>query len=340
LSPAAEQLEFRAAIRAALDEELARDERVVVFGEDVARAGGVFQVTPGLLERHGPDRVFDTPISELALIGSAFGSAVCGLRPVVEVMFADFLGLVMDGLANQASKYWYLSNEQGSVPLVVRSAVGGGGRFGAIHSQIPAPWFQALPGLKIVAPARPADAKALLKAAIRDDNPVLFLEHKRLYSTKGPAEDLRVEPLGRASVVRPGRDLSIVTAMCGVGDALAAAEELQGHGIEVEVIDLGCLRPWDVATVIGSVRKTSRVLVVEEGPETGGWAGEVLAGVAEHALEHLDDAWRLTTPNLPIPYSPPLEDAHLPNAERIERSVLGRLGAAASATSPGGAGDA
>ena len=168
-------LEFRTAIRDAIDEELERDERVVVFGEDVAAAGGVFVTTPGLFERFGPERVFDTPISELALAGAAFGSAVCGLRPVIEIMFGDFLPLVMDSVVNQASKYWYISNEQASVPLVVRSAVGAGGRFGAIHSQTPIAWFHGVPGLKIVAPSTPRDAKALLKAAVRDDNPVLFL---------------------------------------------------------------------------------------------------------------------------------------------------------------------
>src|SRR5919204_1761416 len=176
------ELEFRRAINEALDEELARDERVVFFGEDVARAGGVFAVTGGLYDKHGSERVFDTPISELAIAGAAFGAAITGLRPVIEIMFGDFLFLAMDSLANQAAKYWFISNEQASVPLVVRSAVGAGGRFGAIHSQMPVPWLQGIPGLKIVTPSTPADAKGLLKASIRDDNPVVFLEHKRLYS--------------------------------------------------------------------------------------------------------------------------------------------------------------
>ena len=180
------QLEFRAAIRDALAEEIERDPDVVFFGEDVAAAGGVFKATPELHERFGDERVFDTPISELALAGAAFGAAVTGLRPVFEVMFGDFMALPMDSLVNQAAKFWYISNEQGPVPLVVRSAVGGGGRFGAIHSQFHATWFQGVPGLKIAAPSNPADAKGLLKAAIRDDNPVIFLEHKRLYSVKGP----------------------------------------------------------------------------------------------------------------------------------------------------------
>lgn len=325
------ELEFRRGIWEALDEEFARDDRVVFFGEDVAVAGGVFQVTPGLLERHGEERVFDTPISELALSTAAFGSAVCGLRPVIEIMFADFLALAMDSLVNQAAKYWYISNEQGTVPLVVRSAVGGGGRFGAIHSQVPAPWFHAVPGLKIVAPATPADAKGLLKAAIRDENPVLFFEHKRLYSLKGDAGNGEPVPIGKAAVVREGADLTIATAMKGVHDALKAAETLTGHDVDVEVVDLRSLRPLDVATVSASVEKTSRLLVLEEGPRTGGWAGEVLAAVTEESLGHLDDAWRLTTADLPIPYSPPLEDAFLPGAETIVRTVLERFGAASTA---------
>lgn len=322
------QLDFRRGIWEALDEELARDERVVFFGEDVAAAGGVFQVTPGLVERHGPERVFDTPISEMALSAAAFGSAVCGLRPVIEIMFADFFALAMDSLVNQAAKYWYLSNGQGTVPLVVRSAVGGGGRFGAIHSQVPAPWFQAIPGLKIAAPAMPADAKGMLKAAIRDENPVLFFEHKRLYSVKGEPGDGEPVPLGRAAVVREGADITIATAMKGVHDALAAAETLAARGVDVEVVDLRSLRPLDGDRVLESVEKTNRLLVVEEGPRTGGWAGEVLAIASEQALGHLDDCWRLTTADLPVPYSPPLEDAFLPGPDAIVQAVAERAGVA------------
>jgi pyruvate/2-oxoglutarate/acetoin dehydrogenase E1 component len=320
------EVEFRQAVRDALDEELARDDRVIFIGEDVAAAGGVFAVTPGLVEKYGADRVIDTPISELALAGAAFGSAVTGLRPVVEVMFADFLPLVMDSLVNQATKYWYLSNEQASVPIVIRSACGAGGRFGAIHSQMPVSWLLGVPGLKIVCPATPADAKGLLQSSIRDDNPVLFLEHKRLYSVKGEVNGGLV-PLGEAAIVREGGDLTIVTAMKGVHDALAAAATLAEQGVEATVIDLRTLRPLDVETVVRSVEATNRLLVVEEGPETGGWAGEVLARVTERALGDLDAAWRLTTADLPIPYSPPLEDAFLPGAEAIVESVRTRLDA-------------
>jgi pyruvate/2-oxoglutarate/acetoin dehydrogenase E1 component len=315
---------FRTAIRDALDEELAADERVVFFGEDVAVAGGVFAATPGLHEKYGDRRVFDTPISELALAGAAFGSAVTGLRPVIEIMFGDFLTLAMDMLVNQATKYWFLTQEQVSVPLVIRSVVGAGGRFGAIHSQLPASWFMGVPGVKIVAPSTPADAKSLLRAAVRDDNPVLFFEHKRLYGLEGEVNG-DVGRLGEATVVREGTDLTLVTAMKSVHDALAAAEQLEQDGISVEVIDLRTLRPFDRKTVLASVRKTNRVVVVEEGPLTGGWAGEVLAAVAEDALGHLDDAWRIATPDTPIPYSPPLEDAFLPGTDRLCAEIRQRL---------------
>lgn len=315
---------FRSAVRDALDEELAADARVILFGEDVAVAGGVFATTPGLYEKYGADRVFDTPISELALAGAAFGSAITGLRPVIEIMFGDFLTLAMDMLVNQATKYRFLTQEQVAVPLVIRSVVGAGGRFGAIHSQMPASWFMGVPGLKIVAPSTPADAKSLLKAAIRDDNPVLFFEHKRLYGLEGEV-DGEVGRLGQAAVVREGNDITLVTAMKSVHDASEAATALAGDGISVEVIDLRTLRPIDVETILASVRKTNRIVVVEEGPATGGWAGEVLACVTEEALGHLDDAWRIATPNTPIPYSPPLEDAFLPGPDRIAAEIRRRL---------------
>jgi pyruvate/2-oxoglutarate/acetoin dehydrogenase E1 component len=320
-------LEFRTAVVEALGEEMERDQRVVFFGEDVAAAGGVFAVTPGLHERFGDDRVFDTPISELALSGAAFGAAVMGMRPVFEIMFGDFMALPMDALVNQAAKYWYLSNEQASVPLVVRSAVGGGGRFGAIHSQNPATWFLGVSGLKVVCPAFPADAKGLLKAAVRDENPVLFLEHKRLYSMKGDPPLDEIVPLGSARVVRAGTDVTIVSALKGVHDALAAADLLAARGIDAEIVDLRCLRPLDLDTVVRSVAKTNRLVAVEEGPALGGWARGLVGAVAEGALEELDDAWTLTTPDTPFPYSPPLEDAFVPGAEAIAASVGARLGA-------------
>jgi pyruvate/2-oxoglutarate/acetoin dehydrogenase E1 component len=325
------EAEFREAIRMALDEELARDERVVFFGEDVAAPGGVFAVTPGLQEKHGATRVFDTPISELAITGAAFGAAVSGLRPVIEIMFGDFLGLSMDSLVNQAAKYWYLSNEQMSVPLVVRSTVGAGGNFGAIHSQSPVGWFHNVPGLKIVAPSTPADARALLVASIRDDNPVLFLEHKRLYGIKGAvAENGEPAELGRAAVVREGTDLTLVTAMRGVGACLDAATRLAEEGIEAEVIDVRTIRPLDRETILASLAKTNRLVAVDEGPITGGWGAEVISLATENELESIDDAWRIATADTPIPYSPPLESAFLPDGESIADSVRNRLAGAVS----------
>jgi len=319
------ELEVREAIREALDEELARDERVIFFGEDVAIAGGVFAVTPGLYDKYGPARVFDTPISELAMTGAAYGAAITGSRPVLEIMFGDFLALSMDVLINQATKYWFLTGGRVSCPLVIRSVVGAGGRFGAIHSQTPIPWLMGITGLKLVAPSNPADAKGLLKAAIRDENPVLFFEHKRLYGLKGEVTgDDAVVELGRARVVREGADVTLVSVMKGVHDCLAAAEKLAAQGVGAEVIDLRTIRPPDIGTLLESVRKTNRIAIVEEGPLTGGWASEVVALVTEHGLGDLDDAWRITTANSPIPYSPPLEDAFIPDADRIAREVLER----------------
>jgi len=322
-------LDFRTAVRDGLDEALAADERVVFFGEDVAAAGGVFAVTGGLLEQHGPERVFDTPISELALAGAAFGSAVTGLRPVVEIMFGDFLTLVMDSIVNQMSKYWFLTRGEVSVPVTIRSVVGAGGRFGAIHSQMPVAWLTGIPGIKIVAPSTPGDAKALLRASIEDDNPVLFFEHKRLYTLQGEVDGATAR-LGEAAVVRRGRDVTIASAMRGVHQSLEAAELLAQSGIEAEVIDLRTLRPLDLGTVLESVARTNRLLVVEEGPSTGGWAAGLLGQVAEHGLHDLDDAWLLTTGELPIPYSPTLEDAFIPGPDAIAAAVRNRAGITAS----------
>jgi pyruvate/2-oxoglutarate/acetoin dehydrogenase E1 component len=251
-----------------------------------------------------------------------------GLRPVVEIMFGDFIPLVMDGLINQAAKYRYLTGGKHTAPLVVRSAVGAGGRFGAIHSQNPGIWLHGVPGLKVVCPSSPADAKALLRASIRDDDPVLFLEHKRLYSVKGPAEEPSV-PLGKARIVRRGSDVTIASVMKGVPDALEAAEALAGRGIDAEVIDLRSLRPLDVATVLESVARTNRLLAVEEGARTGGWAAGLVGAVAEEGLDMLEDIWTLTTPDTPVPFSPSLEDAFLPGPTRIEAAVLERLQVAA-----------
>ena len=319
-----EPIEFRTALRDALDEELAADDTVILFGEDVALAGGVFAVTGGLFEKYGPGRVFDTPISELAMTGAAYGAAISGMRPVLEIMFGDFLALSMDSLINQASKYWFLTQGRQSVPLVIRSVVGAGGRFGAIHSQMPISWLMGVPGLKIIAPSTPNSAKGLLKAAIRDPNPVLFFEHKRLYSKKGPVEDSEPQRIGAAKVLLEGSDITLVSAMKSVDDCLEAAQTLAGEGISAEVLDLQTIRPFDAPTILRSLAKTNRIAVVEEGPLTGGWAGEVLAVVTEQGLGDIDDAWRITTPDAPVPYSPPLEDAFLPGPQRIADEVRRR----------------
>jgi len=314
------EVTFREAIRDALVEEMERDGRVFVMGEDV-EPGGVFNCTPGIVERFGRDRIMDTPISEMAFAGAAFGAAVKGMRPVIEIMFGDFLGIVIDTLVNQSSKYWYLSNEQGSVPLVVRSAVGAGARFGACHSQTPTGWFLGEPGLSLVAASTPADAKGLLKTAIRDDNPVIVFEHKLLYGKKGEAADgdAALVPLGSAAVRREGWHVTIVAALAMVDVALEAAERLAGDGVEAEVIDLRSLRPLDADTIGESVEKTRRLVVVEEGPPTGGYASDVVAlAVEEVGPIH---ARRVSMPDLPIPFSAPLEDWARPDAERVAEAA-------------------
>jgi pyruvate/2-oxoglutarate/acetoin dehydrogenase E1 component len=318
------ELTYRLAVRNALAEEMERDPDVVLLGEDV-RIGGVFNATPELLDRFGPDRVIDTPISELAFAGAAFGAAVRGLRPVVEVMFADFLGLVLDTVANQASKYWYLSNEQASVPYTIRATVGAGGRFGAIHSQTPTGWFMNLPGVKVVAPSNPADAKSLLKAAIRDDNPVVVFEHKLLYGSKGEvAENGGAGSIGRAAVVREGRDATVVAALATVATALATAEQLAESGIDAEVVDLRTLRPLDVDTILASSARTGALVVVEEGPPTGGYASEVISAVAER--DRSVAVARVTMPDIPIPFSGVLEDAVVPQPHDVVAAVRRLVG--------------
>jgi acetoin:2,6-dichlorophenolindophenol oxidoreductase subunit beta len=313
------ELSYREAIREGLAEEMERDSSVVLLGEDI-EPGGVFNVTPGLVDRFGPNRVIDTPISELAFTSAAFGAALKGLRPVVEVMFGDFLGLVVDTLVNQASKYWYLSNEQASVPLVVRSTIGAGARFGACHSQTPTGWFLGEPGLKLLAPATPADAKGLIKAAVRDENPVLFFEHKLLYGRKGEVPDNGAPVrIGSAAVRRRGNDVTICAALAAVETALEAAQELAGDGLDADVIDLRSLRPLDADTVAESAARTGRLVVVEEGPPSGGYAAEVVAAAVERvgALA----ARRVTMPDLPIPFSAPLEDWALPDAGAVARAA-------------------
>jgi len=311
---------FRAAVRDGLAAEMAADDTVVLLGEDVG-LGGVFNTTPDLLARFGPRRVVDTPISEMAFTAAAFGAAVRGLRPVVEVMFGDFLGLVLDTLTNQASKYWYLSNEQASVPLTVRSAVGGGLSFGACHSQTPTGWLMAEPGLKLVAPSTPADAYGLLRSAIRDPNPVIVFEHKLLYSQRGEVpDDDGLVPLGTAAVRRTGGDVTIVAAMATVGVALAAAERLAEEGVEADVLDLRTLRPLDRGAIGASVSRTRRLVCVEEGPPQGGYAAEVVAAAVEAGGPVA--ARRVTMPDIPLPFAPSLEQAALPGADAVVAAAL------------------
>jgi acetoin:2,6-dichlorophenolindophenol oxidoreductase subunit beta len=311
------ELSYREAVTAGLAAELERDPAVVVLGEDVI-LGGVWVTTPGLAERF-PGRVIDTPISELAFTGAAFGAAVRGLRPVVEIMFGDFLWLVTDTLVNQASKYWYLSNGQGSVPLTVRTAVGAGGRFGACHSQTPTGALLGEPGLKLVCPATPGDAYALTRAAVQDDNPVVVFEHKFLYGRKGEVdEQAPVERIGRAALLRRGDDVTIVAALAAVEKAVAAADVLEEDGIGADVIDLRSLRPLDAETIAGSVARTGRLVVVEDAPPLGGYAAEVVAAAAEAGPVR---ALRVSMPDLPLPASMKLEDAALTSVEQIVRAA-------------------
>ncbi|MPZ17185.1 MAG: alpha-ketoacid dehydrogenase subunit beta [Luteitalea sp.] len=310
------------ALRQALAEEMARDDRVFLLGEDIGIYGGAFKVTEGLLDRFGPDRVIDSPLSEAAIVGAAIGAAYMGMRPVVEMQFIDFIAGAFDMLTNFAAKSRYRSGV--GVPLVVRGPCGGGVSGGPFHSGNPEASFLNTPGLKIVEPATAYDAKGLLKAAIRDDDPVLFFEHKYLYrrvKDEVPDADY-VVPLGRASVRREGRDASVVTFGAMVQHVLDAATELARDGIEIEVLDLRTLAPLDRETVLTSVAKTSRILVVHEAPLTGGIGGELAAIVADEGFELLDaPVKRLASLDTPVPYSPPLEQAFMPNAAKVAAAV-------------------
>lgn len=319
---------YRDAVVRALDEEMARDENVIFFGEDVGKAGGVFKVTPGLYEKYGYNRVRDTPISENAIIGAGIGAAVTGLRPVVELMFADFAAVTLDQIINQAAKFRYMSGGQLKVPLVIRAAQGAGQGFGSQHSQCCETWFMHAPGLKVVVPSTPADVLGLLKAAIRDDNPVVFLEHKSQYTDKGEVPDHadHIVPLGVATIVRAGTDVTLVAIQNMVKVALAAAEELAGRGISCEVIDPRTLVPLDLDTILNSVRKTGRLVTVEEAVRAGGWGGEVATQVTEHAIWSLEGpVVRVTMEAGIIPFSGPLEAHLLPNKERVVAAVMKTL---------------
>ena len=310
------------AIRRALWEEMERDERVFLLGEDIGAYGGAFRITMGFLERFGEDRVIDTPLAESALVGAAVGAALMGQRPVVEMQFADFIACGFDQIVNMAAKLHYRTGT--SVPLVIRAPSGGGVHGGPFHSQNPEGWFVHVPGLKVVAPSTPMDALGLLKAAIRDPDPVIYFEHKYLYRRikgKVPDEDFAV-PLGKAEVKREGSDVSIITYGAMIHQALQAANQVAAQGISAEILDLRTLLPLDREAVLATARKTGKVLVVHEATRTGGIGGEVAAIVAESAFDRLDGPiMRLTAPDTPVPFSAPLEEAFLPNAVKIAAAV-------------------
>jgi pyruvate dehydrogenase E1 component beta subunit len=318
------EITFAEAIREALREEMHRDPSVFIMGEDVGVFGGVFGVTAGLYEEFGPDRVRDTPISESAIVGGGLGAAMMGMRPVVEIMFGDFLMCAGDQIVNQAAKARYMSGGKAKVPLTIRVTTGAPGSAAAQHSQSPESWFMNVPGLKIAVPATPADAKGLLKTAIRGEDPVLFFEHKMLYAVRGPVPedpDFTV-PFGEANVVRPGRDVTIIAIGGMLAKALAAADALAQEGIEAEVIDPRTLVPLDKEALIRSLAKTSRVVIVHEAHKRAGPGAEIAAVLAEEAVEYLDGpVMRVAAKNVPIPYSPVLEEEVLPGVEDILAAV-------------------
>jgi pyruvate dehydrogenase E1 component beta subunit len=314
------------ALREALREEFRRDPRVFLMGEDVVYAYA-FAVSKGLIDEFGPERVRDTPISENAIVGVALGAALTGMRPVAEIEFADLLFLAMDQLANQAAKMRYATGGQVKIPLVVRTANGYWGSFGAHHSQSAEAFFMHVPGLMIAVPSTPYDAKGLLKTAIRGEDPVLFLEHKRLYRTEGEVpEGEYTIPFGKADIKRPGRDITIVAVQLMVLRSLEAAEQLEKKGISVEVIDPRTLAPLDKEAILNSVKKTGRLAIVEEGCRTGGVGAEIAALVAEEALPYLDaPIRRVAAPDVPIPFSPILENSVIPSTETIVNTVASMM---------------
>ena len=322
------EMTYRDAVAYGIAQEMRRDPSVVFLGEDVGAAGGVFKATVGVLDAFGPTRVFDTPISEQAILGAAMGAAMTGLRPIAEIMFSDFFAVCWDIVANEMAKTRYMTNGQVTLPLVVRSGNGGGSRFGAQHSQSVENWAMAVPGLKVVAPSNPKDVVGLLAAAVRDTDPVVFFEQKSLYPTKGEVPDGEiVDELGRATVLRRGGAATVVALAAMVPRAMAAADQLAAEGIDVTVIDLRCLVPLDVTTVATSVAETGHLVTVEENPRLCGWGAELASIIAEENLFDLDGPIvRVTTPHVPLPAADALEDAAMPDVARIvdgvRRSVL------------------
>jgi pyruvate dehydrogenase E1 component beta subunit len=313
------ELTYRDAVAHGLAQEMRRDESVYLIGEDIAAAGGVFKTTPGLVEQFGPARVRDTPISEEAIIGAVMGAAMTGLRPVAEIMFSDFFATCWDIVANQIAKTRYMTAGQVTLPLVIKSANGGGLRFGAQHSQSVENWAMMIPGLKVVAPSTPADVVGLMAASIRDDDPVIFFEHKGLYASKGEVpEGEIVDTLGTAKVLREGIDVTIAALAAMVPRAVEAAGYLADEGISAEVVDVRSLVPLDARTLCDSVSKTSRLITVEENPRLCGWGAEIVSIVVEECFWDLDGPpTRITTPHVPLPSAGPLEDQTIPTVERI-----------------------
>ncbi|MGW0288821.1 alpha-ketoacid dehydrogenase subunit beta [Streptomyces tuirus] len=321
----ADLITYRDAVAEGIAREMRRDASVVCLGEDIAEAGGVFKTTTGLLKEFGPERVWDTPISEQAIVGAAMGAAMTGMRPVAEIMFSDFLACCWDYLANEIPKVRYMTGGQVTVPLVVRTANGGGLGFGAQHSQATENWALTVPGLKIAAPATPADVIGMLAAAIRSDDPVVFFEHKALLATKAPPPPPgHVVELGRAAVVREGGDITLVALASTVPLALKAADILAGEGIEAEVVDLRCLVPLDAATVLASLRKTSRLVTVEENPYQGGWGATVVSIVADEGFGLLDaPVRRVAGECVPLPFADALEQQVVPTVDKVVTEVRG-----------------
>ncbi len=319
-------LTYREAIREALREEMNNDPSVFLMGEDIGVYGGSFKVTQGLYEEFGPERVMDTPLSESVLVGAGVGAAIMGNRPVVEIMYGDFLTICADHLVNSAAKMRYIHGTDFAVPMVVRTPQGAGIQAGAYHSQSLESWFIHSPGLKVVMPSTPADAKGLLKASIRDNNPVLFLEHKLLYALKGevPKGEFTI-PIGKADIKKEGRDITVVATSLMVHRTLTAAQKLLSQNIDIEIIDPRTLMPLDKETILSSVRKTRRLLIVHEACKTGGFGSEVAAIVSKEALEYLDaPIERVGGPDIPVPFSPTLE--FIPTEEMIIQCAKNMLG--------------
>ncbi len=319
----ADVITYREAVAEGIAREMRRDPTVVCLGEDIGAAGGVFKTCVGLFEEFGPNRVWDTPISEQAIVGAAMGAAMTGMRPIAEIMFSDFLACCWDYLANEIPKVRYMTGGQVTVPLVVRTANGGGLGFGAQHSQATENWALTVPGLKIAAPATPADVIGMLAAAIRSDDPVVFFEHKGLLATKGPPPPPdHVVELGRAAVVREGGDITLVALASMVPLALKAAGVLAGEGIDAEVVDLRCLVPLDAVTVLASLEKTSRLLTVEENPYQGGWGATVVSVVADEGFGLLDaPVRRVAGECVPLPFADALEEQVIPTVDKVVTEV-------------------